>query len=92
MKVIFHHRFYDVYTADPAAARGRMEAMVTALEGHYDFIEPQPASAADLERVHGKAHIQRIKAEPLVYELGGWPLAGRFWPRKRLLPVNRLLV
>lgn len=70
MKVIFHHRFYQVYTADPAAARGRMEAMVKALEGKYDFIEPEPASERDLERVHGKAHIQRIKAEPLVYELG----------------------
>ena len=40
MKVIFHHRFYDVYTADPAAARGRMESMVSALQGQYDFIEP----------------------------------------------------
>lgn len=70
MKVIFHHRFYDVYTADPAAARGRMEAMVQALEGTYDFIEPEPASERDLERVHGKTHIQQIKREPRVYELG----------------------
>jgi len=76
MKVVFHHRFYDVYTADPVAARGRMESMVTALEGQYDFIEPQPASERDLERVHGKAHIQRIKADPLVYELGGLAAGG----------------
>ena len=25
MKVIFHPRFYEVYTSDPAAAPGRME-------------------------------------------------------------------
>lgn len=70
MKVIFHHRFYQVYTADPAAARGRMEAMVDALEGKYDFIEPEPASERDLERVHGSAHIHQIQRDPLVYELG----------------------
>ena len=32
MKVIFHPRFYEVYTSDPAAAPGRMEPMVKALE------------------------------------------------------------
>jgi acetoin utilization deacetylase AcuC-like enzyme len=76
MKVIFHQRFYDVYTADPAAARGRMEAMVNALEGKYAFIEPEPASERDLERVHGRAHIQQIQREPLVYELGGLAAGG----------------
>ncbi|MDS4068102.1 MAG: histone deacetylase family protein [Candidatus Competibacter sp.] len=70
MKVVFHTRFYDVYTADPAAARGRMESMVDALAGKFDFIEPAPASERDLERVHGKTHIQQVRREPLVYELG----------------------
>jgi acetoin utilization deacetylase AcuC-like enzyme len=28
MKVIFHQDFYRVYTSDPAAAAGRMEAIV----------------------------------------------------------------
>jgi hypothetical protein len=27
MKVIFHEDFYEVYTPDPAAAPGRMEAV-----------------------------------------------------------------
>lgn len=70
MKIIFHHRFYQVYSSDPAAARGRMEAMVNALEGKYDFIEPEPASERDLEQVHGSAHIQQIQRDPLVYEVG----------------------
>lgn len=70
MKVIFHQRFYDVYTADPAAARGRMESMVTALEGKFDFIAPEPASERDLERVHGRAHIQQVRRDPRVYEIG----------------------
>ena len=70
MKVIFHPRFYEVYTSDPAAAPGRMEPMVKALEKEYEFIEPEPASERDLGRVHGKSHIQFVKAEPHVYELG----------------------
>ncbi len=40
MKVIFHQRFYEVYAHDPAAAPGRMEAIVKALEGKYEFLEP----------------------------------------------------
>jgi acetoin utilization deacetylase AcuC-like enzyme len=70
MKVIFHPRFYEVYTSDPAAASGRMEPMVKALEREFEFIEPGPASDRDLERVHGRSHIQSVKADPLVYEIG----------------------
>lgn len=83
MKVIFHHRFYEHYTHDPAAAPGRMEPMVKALEKEYEFVEPEPASERDLERVHGRQHIQSVKGEPLVYEIGllaagGAILAGEF--------------
>jgi len=70
MKVIFHPRFYEVYTSDPASASGRMEPMVKALEKEYEFIEPKPASEKDLERVHGRSHVQFVKGEPQVYEVG----------------------
>jgi acetoin utilization deacetylase AcuC-like enzyme len=70
MKVIFHPRFYEVYASDPAAASGRMEPMVKALENDFEFIEPGPASERDLERVHGKNHIQSVRGEPQVYEVG----------------------
>ncbi len=70
MKVIFHPRFYEVYASHPAAAPGRMEPMVKALEKEYEFIEPGPASDRDLERVHGKNHIQSVKRDHHVYEIG----------------------
>jgi acetoin utilization deacetylase AcuC-like enzyme len=70
MKVIFHPRFYEVYTSDPAAAPGRMEPMVEALEKEFEFVEPEAASERDLGRVHGKNHIQFVKGEPQVYEVG----------------------
>jgi len=70
MKVIFHPRFYEVYASDPAAVAGRMEPMVKALEKEFEFIEPEAASERDLVRVHGKNHIQFVKGEPQVYEVG----------------------
>lgn len=70
MKVIFHQRFYEVYTHDPAAAAGRMEAIVNVLKGKFEFVEPGPASERDLERVHGRNHIQSVKGDPTVYEVG----------------------
>ena len=42
MKVIFHKDFYRQYTSDPAAEPGRMEAIVSALQGKVDFITPSP--------------------------------------------------
>ena len=70
MKVIFHPRFYEVYAGDPAAAPGRMEAIVRDLEGTFELMEPEPASERDIERVHGRSHIQSVKQEDLVYEIG----------------------
>jgi len=70
MKVIFHPRFYDVYTSDPAAAEGRMEAIVKALGREVKLIEPQPADERDLERVHGRQHIQSVKRDSPVFEVG----------------------
>jgi len=70
MKVIFHSRFYEVYTSDPAAAPGRIEAIVKALGKEFELIEPEPAVERDLERVHGRQHIQSIKGDPSVYEIG----------------------
>jgi acetoin utilization deacetylase AcuC-like enzyme len=70
MRVIFHQRFYEVYAHDPAAAPGRMEPIVKALEKEFEFVEPQPALEKDLERVHGRQHIQWVKGEPIVYEIG----------------------
>jgi len=69
MKVIFHERFYEVYSTDPAAAPGRMEAIVKALRGIFPIVKPEPADERDLERVHGRAHIQSIRRDPLLFEV-----------------------
>ena len=61
MKVIFHEDFYPVYTTDPAAAMGRLEPVVEMIKSHVEFVEAKPATETQLEFVHPKTHIRRIK-------------------------------
>ncbi len=70
MKIIFHKAFYQVYTDDPAAVSGKMEAIVKELGGPFGFIETEPASMNDLERIHGNWHINFVKSNPLIYKVG----------------------
>ena len=76
MKVIFHKRFYEVYAHDPAALPGRMEAIVNALEGEFEFVEPELASDRDIERVHGREHVRSIKDDALLYEVASLAAGG----------------
>ena len=61
MKVSFHEDFYQVYSSDPAAGSGRMEAIVKVIEPAVDFIQPEPASGADIALVHTQSHIDWVK-------------------------------
>jgi len=69
MKVIFHERFYEVYTSDPAAAAGRMEAIVEALGNDFELVKPSPASEKDVALVHTPGQIERIKRSSDLYEI-----------------------
>ncbi len=75
MKVIFHEDFYVVYTSDPAAAAGRMEAVMDVVESHVDFIKAEAASEADIAAVHTKAHIDDVKGEGL-YSIAALAVGG----------------
>ncbi len=68
MVIVYHPGYQRVYASDPAARAGRMEAILKELQGHYDFLEPQPASEDDLKRVHTQSHTDFIKREPLLYQ------------------------
>jgi len=62
MKVVFHKDFYSNYTSDPAAAPGRMEAVVDVISEDAEFIEAQPATAEQVAAVHSPGHIQEVTA------------------------------
>jgi hypothetical protein len=42
MKVFFHDDFYRVYTDDPAAAPGRMEAVMDVIKSRVASLQSRP--------------------------------------------------
>lgn len=65
MKVVYHEDYSRVYTSDPAASPGRMEAIKAALRGRVTFVEPEPAAQEDILRVHTPGHIAAVEGEGL---------------------------
>jgi acetoin utilization deacetylase AcuC-like enzyme len=61
MRVIFHEDFYQVYTSDPAAAMGRLEAITAVITPSVDLVEATPATETDIVAVHTELHIKRVK-------------------------------
>ena len=65
MKVVFHEDFYQVYTGDPAAASGRMEAVVETIELHVEFVSAEPAFRQHIAAVHSAMYIQHVENQGL---------------------------
>ncbi|GAB4264534.1 MAG: hypothetical protein Kow0092_16270 [Deferrisomatales bacterium] len=68
MKVVWSEAFRQVYTGDPAAAPGRLEPAVAALEGRVEWVAPEPASREALLRCHTPAHLEWVEGAG-VYEI-----------------------
>ncbi len=65
MKVFFHEDFYAVYTSDPAAAPGRMEAIVREIRGMATFVPAVAAREEDIAAVHTARHIEAVRRDGL---------------------------
>lgn len=65
MKIIFHTNFYSVYTADPAAAKGRIEAVMQAIDGRYPIVAARPALDEDIARAHVESHMESVRKKGL---------------------------
>lgn len=75
MKVFFHEDFYQVYSLDPAAAAGRMEAIVAVIGPAVELVPVQPASETDIAQVHTGPHIERVR-QAGVYEVAALAAGG----------------
>lgn len=75
MKVIFHEDFHEVYTGDPAASPGRMEAIVNIISSKVEIIKAKPALEKDISAVHTKDHIKSIRNSGL-YEISALAAGG----------------
>ena len=61
MKVIFHEDFYQVYTHDPAAEQGRMEAIINTIQSRVEFVTSVPATQDQISAVHTQRHIEHVR-------------------------------
>lgn len=69
MKVVYHERYKEVYSSDPAAQPGRIESIYNELHGQFEFVKPEPASEEDLLLVHGERHVEYVRAHLILYEI-----------------------
>ena len=75
MKMVFHEAFYQVYTSDPAAAAGRMEAVMEVAAPQVELITAESASEDDIAAVHSRFHIDSIR-ECGLYEISALAAGG----------------
>jgi acetoin utilization deacetylase AcuC-like enzyme len=75
MKVIYSHSFYPVYTPDPAAAEGRMQAIMNALPRESELVEAEPATLQQIALAHTPDHIERVRREGL-YDIAALAAGG----------------
>jgi len=61
MKVVWSEKFIESYTMDPAAASGRMEAILDVIKDRVTFVEARPAGEEDIAACHTSAHIAHIR-------------------------------
>ncbi len=61
MKVVWSEKFIESYTMDPAAASGRMEAIMDVIKDHVTLVEAMPASEEDIAACHTKYHIEHVR-------------------------------
>jgi len=59
-KIIFHEKFYNEYTFDPAAKQGRMESIIKEFSD-FEVLTPSPALEKDILLVHTENHLIRVR-------------------------------
>jgi acetoin utilization deacetylase AcuC-like enzyme len=65
MKVVTHADFLDIYTNEPAAAPGRIEAILDVIRPAVTLEEAEPAGWDDIEAIHAKDHVDSVRRRGL---------------------------
>jgi len=68
MKVVYHEAFRSAYCLDPAAAVGRIDAVLDVIKDHVELVEASPADYQDIAACHTKTHIDYVSGVGL-YEI-----------------------
>jgi acetoin utilization deacetylase AcuC-like enzyme len=75
MKVVFHPKFHEVYTSDPAAEAGRMESILKEISD-FEFVEAEKAGEEDILLVHTLEHYAYVKSYLKIYEVAMFAVGG----------------
>jgi len=65
MKIICHEEFKRSYCFDPAAADGRIEAVIEAIKGRVEWVDAIPAEEDDIRACHTDNHIANVRGQGL---------------------------
>lgn len=76
MRIVFHNKYFDVYSEDPASAEGRLDRAYEVLKENYQFVQPEPARDEDLLLVHSQAHVSHVKQNTHLFEVASLAAGG----------------
>jgi acetoin utilization deacetylase AcuC-like enzyme len=62
MKVVFHEAFRHSYCRDPAAAEGRIDAVLNVIKDRVKLVKASPADYEDIAACHTKRHIDDVSS------------------------------
>jgi len=76
LKIVFHEKYFGVYSGDPASAGGRLDYAYCALKDKFEFVKPEPASDDNLLLVHSRAHVEHIREHTDLFEAASLAAGG----------------
>ena len=76
MKVVFHEKYFTVYSGDPASAEGRLDYAYRLLKENFEFVKPEAAQESELLLVHSKSHVEDIRQDAQLYEVACLAVGG----------------
>jgi acetoin utilization deacetylase AcuC-like enzyme len=81
--IIYSPRFEERYPTNPVESPDRVSLPARLLQSKgYGFIEPQPAKEEDILSVHGRSHLEMVKARGL-FEAAGLAAGGAICAAER---------
>jgi acetoin utilization deacetylase AcuC-like enzyme len=76
LKVVFHEKYFTLYSGDPASAEGRLDYAYRTLKENFEFVKPEPAQENELLLVHSKTHVEDVREDAQLCEVASLAVGG----------------
>ncbi len=67
LKVVYHEQFLTDYPTASCETPERIECIMAALRGHFEIVQPAPASDSDILLVHKQSLLKSVQDIPSIY-------------------------